>query len=1312
MGKSLSQASDPARAEAEERPGATSPGWVDLDHLPLFLALPLKDYCQDDDPILKLWRACHTVEVLLRLLVVLGLAELRRDGPLAPLLVRQLEEHIDEPTLGRWKAMAVLLAREVAKHPAVLPRFAGFVLDDLTPGLDGLVPPVGPTGPAPGRESPEASFIALRNQLAHGGGLPRSAAARLLNCWQGWFEALWSKAPWLADLAVVVSDEAGRLHALRGPGPEPVPFAPVEDPDIRARWQTVASWPGRIALVYGPAVLPLWPLVIYGPPLLPSAEAPGHGRRLESPVAQLYVRKGQATLHFLPFGASDLCQSEGDEAAWAEFHRLFHTAQARGLAGPGAAGFEEEIARDARNVSGRESDVAVVHAALGAGGGVHWLAGVAGVGKSYLMARVAADLLQAPPPDTLIVPYRFKAGDERCSRERFLALAVERLRHWPGVAATPAAGADPARLGKWAAALEALLQRLRPGRRVLFLLDGLDEVIEKDTGFAAEVPLGATFALPGVTWLCAGRSERRLTDVFTLERCHHVFPDGLRRLTEGEVRTLLLNRLEAAQVRERLLMLDNHKADQELFEVDDAVQAELDNGHVSEPLRRRFHAVGVALSANIQVEPRGKGRKRSWLVRDSDTGTVVAIRPRGGRLVALGERVVNPFIHRVVASADGLPLYVNYVINDLLSGRRRLDAEEALPTSLEHYHEELLRRCQVNTLASVLPVVLAALAVAQEPLGLNQLAQLLGEYCPYLHAGDPETRLALVRSAIATLQPVIRTSPTAEGEVGYATYHRSLREQVAKSPTTRAVVEAVRRLLYACCADLPEGPLRPYVIRHGVSELLAAGRIVQAVELLHRLQGLPNLEPHLDRAYLHQFSRLVSLHLTPRACPADEAARIPPLRLAEILKGFYEIEPLYWGIRLLVDYHEVDWEAVRDCLLAADDFVITYTTARALADAYRDSGRPERLATILNLTERADANEQMLGNFALKFVLARRPELVDQPGHRQWLRQLAASDVLSDRMIVGEVLFCLAYRAVGERRTFDAQAIVDGEQFWQPVWPYDQLTVHHLNALQVWTAGRALANAPAGVVAAMTVLERTERWRTELLAEPWVQDTPELLRLFDAYYELGLHQEWVREAEPTLQRLAAAELERVAQALLAHPLWDVTEAGGSVLASIAEIEPAALEVIRRLIDSPDSWRVRYGAIEAAFGARFLDGAATFTEAVRHHARDANCRVRGLCAENLTAWVLNEGDQAKRDDLLDRFAAELGFWLRSEDDDVWTYERLHQLLGQLERRGHDVAPLLAGGVTTLLAGVPGWYRLGRRDFLRVIDARKRRLMGLG
>ena len=61
--------------------------------------------------------------------------------------------------------------------------------------------------------------------------------------------------------------------------------------------------------------------------------------------------------------------------------------------------------------------------------GIVWITGPAGIGKSFLVARLAQDLIDNNTDDNkIILPYRFKSGDDaRCNRDAFATFAVERL---------------------------------------------------------------------------------------------------------------------------------------------------------------------------------------------------------------------------------------------------------------------------------------------------------------------------------------------------------------------------------------------------------------------------------------------------------------------------------------------------------------------------------------------------------------------------------------------------------------------------------------------------------------------------------------------------------------------------------------------------------------------------------------------------------------------------------------------------------------------------------------------------------------------
>ena len=88
-----------------------------IDTWPPIAALPLRDlYAANEPARLRLWAACELVEMLARLMVVLGIAELAAAGDrrLPPDLLRELYGLIEEPTLGAWQSMAEAVAEGVA----------------------------------------------------------------------------------------------------------------------------------------------------------------------------------------------------------------------------------------------------------------------------------------------------------------------------------------------------------------------------------------------------------------------------------------------------------------------------------------------------------------------------------------------------------------------------------------------------------------------------------------------------------------------------------------------------------------------------------------------------------------------------------------------------------------------------------------------------------------------------------------------------------------------------------------------------------------------------------------------------------------------------------------------------------------------------------------------------------------------------------------------------------------------------------------------------------------------------------------------
>jgi hypothetical protein len=169
-----------------------------------------------------------------------------------------------------------------------------------------------------------------------------------------------------------------------------------------------------------------------------------------------------------------------------------------------------------------------------------------------------------------------------------------------------------------------------------------------------------------------------------------------------------------------------------------------------------------------------------------------------------------------------------------------------------------------------------------------------------------------------------------------------------------------------------------------------------------------------------------------------------------------------------------------------------------------------------------------------------------------------------------------------------------------------------------------------------------------------------------------------------------------------HPLWNVAEVAASVLESMIEADRGKQAIVFALFDDP-YWRVRFGAVEAAYQLAEVDRNALFGTAVKRFHRDENSRVRALCAENLIAYIL-ERPTVRREQLLKEFGVAIRSWIG--DGDAWVLEHVFRLLTNLARDGQDVSGLLPVPMPVLLDGLGDWRNLRRETFLTHIETRKR------
>ena len=220
--------------------------------------------------------------------------------------------------------------------------------------------------------------------------------------------------------------------------------------------------------------------------------------------------------------------------------------------------------------------------------------------------------------------------------------------------------------------------------------------------------------------------------------------------------------------------------------------------------------------------------------------------------------VHNVFVERVVDRAHGLPLYVHLLLQDLRAGAYTVHDEDRLPDGLNAYYDDLVQRMGLSTVQRDLPLMIATLAVAEEPLDSDALAWLLS--APYFE--DEPIFAERVAAALRVGTALLRSVPTPEGTAGHALYHQSFREYVAgrdasgdslaipPCPALAETVAEARRRLFRTAAlwrELPDGGLRRHLFRWGteyalwwqpMGASLAAGRLVDFAYLQSRARHL------------------------------------------------------------------------------------------------------------------------------------------------------------------------------------------------------------------------------------------------------------------------------------------------------------------------------------------------------------------------------------------------------------------------------------------------------------------------------------------
>ena len=471
-----------------------------LPRLPTPLAIAIHEFVRDEEQrdLTRLWRTCDAVEVLLRFVAALRVGAASRAGWLRANAdpAWQIARRLKRPTLNDWYVLACgreLWGAQVTGLPgledAVLKPIRRFMGQEVERSeIDHR------------KYQVERCFTDLRNRLAHGAGLSDSVSERLIAVWQPKCEHLLQQVgPWLAAVQLAGQGHDGAMIALNGIAPRH-PGAPGSDSANHAA-QPAVDGAGHVfaTLSDGGDQIALWPLLRYEAASDDNAPQPRFAvelfARLDSRNDLLYTSLGSDQVDWsLHAGASLKGLDDLLASALLSPPQSDHP--------DAVSSFEPEFAEDAERFVGRQSEVDALTERLGRsapGDRLLWLHGTAGMGKSFLVARLFETLRANATANSVLIPYRFRRGDPRCSSAVFAELVCAALdNRLADTGRKRRAPSDRFADLNHVAALtgDCVKQGLQP----VFLIDGLDELQLIDDRFAKDVIKRATH-LKGSIWL-------------------------------------------------------------------------------------------------------------------------------------------------------------------------------------------------------------------------------------------------------------------------------------------------------------------------------------------------------------------------------------------------------------------------------------------------------------------------------------------------------------------------------------------------------------------------------------------------------------------------------------------------------------------------------------------------------------------------------------------------------------------------------------------------------------------------------------------
>ncbi|MDN5300407.1 MAG: hypothetical protein PWP51_2960 [Clostridiales bacterium] len=698
------------------------------DEFPFVLAPVLGEYEEEQNYTLKLWHICDFTELTIRLMVIIAIAELSCDEVLAQKVLPELKRLVEYPTLGKWREMArFVFSEKLSAHYVTLANTYWKIVEPFVSGAED-----------------QPSLIGMRNQLAHGCGQSMGKSKKLCEFWIPHFEAFVMSLETIKALNLYTEIEGDTAHYWRLVGNKN-DFPKVKRP--LSATATHADDQKHVFVETAHGFRTLWPFSFI--------EANDLSDEDEHTVIRqnLYVRRGEIALNYTPIGSNVLFAVESGTEALQSFQKLFATDSfERKQQKPFMIrGFEQDFLKDAAECIGRTNERdKIIETTKTVSDRILWIHGNAGAGKSYILSSVYDWLKNNSDPSVCLLGYRFRSGDDRCSKKSLITFLAERLMQWEGIYRQASVKTKDFTLGT----LSALLEQIKEDHKVMIVLDGMDELSRNDLSVIDMIQNG--LILPHVQWICAGRSN--ITEKFNEATCLSIFEEGVPPMSRDDVRELLIQKM--GRLRKRLILTDVDHEDE----------------------------------------------------------------------------VINPFIEHAVRASKGLPIYLKYLVGDILSGKiKAFDGSYPLPQSIDQYYQQLLVQSGTDFVSQLKSPVIGCIAVSKEPVSESFIKAYLIQRDLLI---DNMDAAHIVSGMMRTLMMMLRVVSRSDGDHGYILYHHSLYEHLKVNATNRYITESSERAFYRMIKDyqMLSDVLKQYIERWGMRHLIEMNYESALTDLMAFLQ--------------------------------------------------------------------------------------------------------------------------------------------------------------------------------------------------------------------------------------------------------------------------------------------------------------------------------------------------------------------------------------------------------------------------------------------------------------------------------------------